>query len=135
MASLIYTALASLDGYIEDDRGAFDFAFPDAEVHAFANELEARVSCHLYGRGMYETMAIWQDVTEGEGVSPEEVDFAEAWRFMEGVAAEAERLNHHPDWSNSWNEVIVQLRSHDAGAVTDRDLELARAIDDVLAGL
>ena len=62
-------------------------------------------------------------------------DFAEAWRFMEGVAAEAERLNHHPDWSNSWNEVIVQLRSHDAGAVTDRDLELARAIDDVLAGL
>ena len=60
-------------------------------------------------------------------------DFAEAWRFMEGVAAEAERLQHHPDWSNSWNEVIVQLRSHDAGAVTDRDLELARAIDAVLA--
>jgi 4a-hydroxytetrahydrobiopterin dehydratase len=62
-------------------------------------------------------------------------DFAEAWRFMDGVAAEAERLQHHPDWSNSWNEVIVQLRSHDAGAVTDRDLELARAIDAVLASL
>lgn len=62
-------------------------------------------------------------------------DFAEAWRFMEGVAAEAERLQHHPDWSNSWNEVTVELRSHDAGAVTARDLDLARAIDAVLAGL
>ena len=62
-------------------------------------------------------------------------DFAEAWRFMEGVAAEAERLQHHPDWSNSWNVVTVELRSHDAGAVTDRDLELARAIDEVVAAL
>ena len=62
-------------------------------------------------------------------------DFAEAWRFMEGVAAEAERLQHHPDWSNSWNEVTVQLRSHDAGEVTERDLGLARAIDAVLAAL
>jgi 4a-hydroxytetrahydrobiopterin dehydratase len=62
-------------------------------------------------------------------------DFAEAWRFMEGVAAEAERAQHHPDWSNSWNVVTIELRSHDAGAVTDRDLELARAIDEVLAAL
>lgn len=62
-------------------------------------------------------------------------DFAEAWRFMEGVAAEAERLGHHPDWSNSWNVVDVELRSHDAGAVTERDLALARAIDAVLGGL
>lgn len=62
-------------------------------------------------------------------------DFVEAWRFMEGVATEAERLQHHPDWSNSWNVVIVELRSHDAGAVTDRDLALANAIDAVLAGL
>jgi 4a-hydroxytetrahydrobiopterin dehydratase len=59
-------------------------------------------------------------------------DFAEAWRFMTGVAAEAERLEHHPDWSNSWNVVTVELRSHDAGAVTERDLALARAIDAVL---
>lgn len=60
-------------------------------------------------------------------------DFAEAWQFMEGVAAEAERLQHHPDWSNSWNAVVIDLRSHDAGAVTERDLELARAIDAVAA--
>ena len=52
---------------------------------------------------------------------------------MEGVAAEAEQRQHHPDWSNSWNVVTVELRSHDADAVTDRDLELARAIDAVLA--
>ena len=62
-------------------------------------------------------------------------DFAEAWRFMEGVAAEAERRQHHPDWSNSWNEVTVELHSHDADAVTDRDLDLARAIDAVLDAL
>jgi 4a-hydroxytetrahydrobiopterin dehydratase len=62
-------------------------------------------------------------------------DFAEAWRFMEGVAAEAERLQHHPDWSNSWNVVTVELRSHDAGAVTDRDLALANAIDAVHASM
>lgn len=56
-------------------------------------------------------------------------DFAEAWRFMTGVAEAAERLQHHPDWSNSWNVVTIELRSHDAGAVTARDLQLAQAID------
>lgn len=56
-------------------------------------------------------------------------DFAEAFAFMTAVAAEAERLDHHPDWSNSWNLVVVELRSHDVGGVTARDLELAAAID------
>lgn len=59
-------------------------------------------------------------------------DFAEAWAFMSGVAEEAERLGHHPDWSNSWNVVTLELRSHDVEAVTDRDLALARAADAVL---
>jgi 4a-hydroxytetrahydrobiopterin dehydratase len=56
-------------------------------------------------------------------------DFAEAFAFMTRVAAEAERLNHHPDWSNSWNRVAIALTSHDAGHLTDRDERLARAID------
>lgn len=60
-------------------------------------------------------------------------DFAEAFAFMGRVAAEAERLDHHPDWSNSWNRVEVELVSHDVGAVTRRDLELAAAIDRCLA--
>ena len=58
-------------------------------------------------------------------------DFAEAFAFMGRVAAEAERLGHHPDWSNSWNRVVIDLISHDAGEVTARDLELAQAIDAV----
>ena len=56
-------------------------------------------------------------------------DFALAFAFMTRVAAEAERLDHHPDWSNSWNKVVIDLTSHDRGTVTDRDVALARAID------
>lgn len=59
-------------------------------------------------------------------------DFAEAFAFMGRVAVEAERLGHHPDWSNSWNRVVIDLRTHDAGGrITDLDLALARAIDAV----
>jgi 4a-hydroxytetrahydrobiopterin dehydratase len=59
-------------------------------------------------------------------------DFAEAWAFMERVAALAEEHVHHPDWSNSWNRVVIDLVSHDVGAVTDRDRRLAAAIDALL---
>jgi dihydrofolate reductase len=65
MAELIYTAITSLDGYIEDEEGRFDWAVPDPEVHTFVNDLERPVGTHLYGRRMYETMAVWQvDVDE-----------------------------------------------------------------------
>src|ERR1700760_2167480 len=60
MAKLIYSAIASLDGYVEDDQGTFDWAAPDEEVHAFVNELERPVGTYLYGRRMYETMAFWE---------------------------------------------------------------------------
>jgi len=56
-------------------------------------------------------------------------DFSEAWAFMARVALLAEKLNHHPDWSNSWNKVVIDLVSHDAGGVTDRDRQLAEKID------
>jgi len=59
-------------------------------------------------------------------------DFAEAWAFMEQVAALAEAQNHHPDWSNSWNTVVIDLVSHDAGGITDRDRRLAAAIDELV---
>lgn len=58
-------------------------------------------------------------------------DFAEAWRFMELVAVEAERVDHHPDWSNSYNRVSITLISHDVGRVTQRDVRLARRIGDL----
>jgi len=61
-------------------------------------------------------------------------DFIEAFSFMTRVALVAERLDHHPDWSNSWNRVFISLRSHDAGGVvTKRDHELARAINAIFA--
>ena len=56
-------------------------------------------------------------------------DFAEAFAFMTRVAAEAERLDHHPDWSNSWNTVTIELSSHDVGHLTARDTKLATAIN------
>lgn len=59
-------------------------------------------------------------------------DFAEAWAFMTQVAAIAEAHDHHPDWSNSWNTVVIDLVSHDSGAITERDHRLAAAIDAVL---
>src|SRR3954462_6434799 len=61
MAQLIYSAIASLDGYVEDARGKFDWAAPDEDVHAFVNELERPVGTHLLGRRMYETMVFWEN--------------------------------------------------------------------------
>ena len=60
-------------------------------------------------------------------------NFAEAFSFMTQVAAIAEAQNHHPDWSNSWNIVEISLCSHDKGAITQRDYDLANAIDELLA--
>lgn len=60
-------------------------------------------------------------------------DFSEAFAFMTRVALAAEAANHHPDWSNSWNRVVIDLVSHDAGGITDRDRQLAAVIND-LAG-
>jgi len=58
-------------------------------------------------------------------------DFTTAFAFMTRVAAVAEELDHHPDWSNSWNRVVIDLVTHSAGGITDKDRELARRIDGV----
>jgi dihydrofolate reductase len=59
MAKLIYSAIASLDGYVADEDGNFDWAEPDEEVHTFINDLERAVGTYLYGRRMYEVMLYW----------------------------------------------------------------------------
>jgi 4a-hydroxytetrahydrobiopterin dehydratase len=59
-------------------------------------------------------------------------DFSEAFAFMTRVALAAEKADHHPDWSNSWNRVTIDLVSHDAGGLTDRDVALAQAINALL---
>jgi dihydrofolate reductase len=84
MAKLIYTALASLDGYIEDERGKFDWAEPDEEVHSFVNDLERRIGTYLYGRRLYEVMAIWETLPLADQ-PPHIRDFAEIWRAAEKV--------------------------------------------------
>jgi 4a-hydroxytetrahydrobiopterin dehydratase len=60
-------------------------------------------------------------------------DFSEAWGFMNRVALLAETQNHHPDWSNVWNRVRIELSTHDAGGLTANDVKLARAINALLA--
>lgn len=62
-------------------------------------------------------------------------DFSEAWGFMNRVALLAESHNHHPDWSNVWNRVRIELSTHDAGGLTDNDVKLAQAIDALLGGV
>jgi dihydrofolate reductase len=85
MAKLIYAAITSLDGYVEDEQGKFGWAAPDAEVHAFVNELERPVGTYLYGRRMYETMVYWE--TRGTGPDQSDVsrDYAELWRAADKI--------------------------------------------------
>jgi dihydrofolate reductase len=85
MAKLIYSALASLDGYVEDEQGRFEWAAPDEEVHAFVNDLERPIGVNLYGRRMYETMVFWETAgTRNDGPAVTR-DFAEIWRAAEKI--------------------------------------------------
>lgn len=84
MGSLIYSAIASLDGYVADERGRFDWAMPADDVHAFANELERGIGTHLYGRRMYEVMSVW-DWLELDDEPDVIRDFALSWRAADTV--------------------------------------------------
>jgi dihydrofolate reductase len=80
MGKLIYIAIASLDGYIEDSEGNFGWSMPDEELFGFINDLERPIGTHLYGRRMYETMRYWED----DPVDPDGFaalgDFRDIWR-------------------------------------------------------
>lgn len=82
MARLIFSAIASVDGYTVDSSGSFEWAHPDREVHAFANDLDRGVGTYLYGRRMYETMRVWQDMPEDD---PLIADYAAVWRDADKV--------------------------------------------------
>jgi dihydrofolate reductase len=84
MVRLIYSAISSLDGYVADEHGNFDWAAPDEEVHAFINNLERPVGIYLYGRRLYEVMAPWESLPI-DGESPVMQDFARIWRAAEKV--------------------------------------------------
>jgi dihydrofolate reductase len=84
VARLVYSSIASLDGYVADARGDFGWAAPDEEVHRFVNDLEREVGTYLYGRRMYEVMVVWETMG-GEGARPVSRDYAEIWRSAEKV--------------------------------------------------
>jgi dihydrofolate reductase len=121
MAKLIYSAIMSLDGYIEDKHGNFDWAMPDEEMHQFINDLERSAGTYLYGRRMYETMMVWETDASFAADSPITLDFAEIWqavdkivysRTLKAVATARTRIERDFD-----PEVIRQLK-----ATTDRDI-------------
>ena len=85
MGNLIYSAISSLDGYVADRNGEFDWSAPDEEVHAFVNELERPIGTHLYGRRMYEVLKVWETMDTGSGQSAVIRDYAEIWRGTEKI--------------------------------------------------
>ena len=85
MAKLIYSAMTSFDGYIEDEGGRFEWAQPDDEVHAFANELARPVGTYLFGRRMYETMSWWETAEIDPAQDPVPHEFAEHWRSTDKI--------------------------------------------------
>ncbi|MFN8149693.1 MAG: dihydrofolate reductase family protein [Solirubrobacterales bacterium] len=130
MARLVYTALCSLDGYIEDAGGDFGWAAPDREVHAFVNERQRGVTTMLLGRRMYETLAVWETIpTEGEPA--ELADYKAIWlgaekvvysRSLEEVATERTRIEREflPD-------AIREMKAASEGAISIGGAELAAA--------
>jgi dihydrofolate reductase len=84
VARLIYSAIASLDGYVADAEGTFDWSAPDEEVHAFVNDLERPIGTYLYGRRMYDVMVAWETMPLA-GEPPAMRDFAEIWRAADKV--------------------------------------------------
>jgi dihydrofolate reductase len=85
MAKLVYTAITSLDGYIEDEDGNFDWGAPDEEVHSFINDVERPAGTYLYGRRMYETMVGWETMHTVAGQSPVAMDFAALWQAADKI--------------------------------------------------
>ena len=83
MASLIYSVIMSVDGYIADEQGNFDWAEPSEEVHAFVNDRERDIGTYLFGRRMYETMVYWE--TDDPEWSAVNRDYAQIWRAAEKV--------------------------------------------------
>jgi dihydrofolate reductase len=121
MAKLIYSTIASLDGYIADENGNFDWAAPDEEVHSFVNDLERPVGTYLYGRRMYEVMVFWETVRAAAGQPPVMEDFAQIWqaadkivysRTLEEVSSARTRIERDFD-----PEAVRQLK-----AAAERDI-------------
>jgi dihydrofolate reductase len=85
MAKLIYSAISSLDGYVADAEGNFDWSRPDEEVHEFVNGLERPIGTYLYGRRMYEVMRFWETAPTDNGELSAEQDYAGIWKEADKI--------------------------------------------------
>jgi dihydrofolate reductase len=126
VAKLIYMTIASLDGYVADEDGKFDWAIPDDEVHAFVNDLERPIGTHLYGRRLYEVMIGWETMHTLPDQTPLTLDFAAIWqaaekvvysRTLEEVSSARTRIERDFD-----PEAIRQMK-----AEADRDISIGGA--------
>ena len=89
MTKLIYAAITSLDGYVADESGSFDWSAPDEEVHAFVNDLERPIGTYLYGRRMYDVMRFWETASTSSEEPAVMRDFAELWRATDKIVYSA----------------------------------------------
>ena len=121
MAKLIYPTISSLDGFVADESGTFDWAEPDEEVHAFVNDLERPAGTHLYGRRLYEVLVAWETMDEHPDQPEFILDFAEIWqaadkvvysRTLETVSSAKTRIEREFD-----PEAVRELK-----ATSERDL-------------
>jgi dihydrofolate reductase len=134
MAKLIYAAITSLDGYVEDADGKFEWAAPDEELHAFVNDLERPIGTYLYGRRMYDTMHVWEHPESFAGDSAVGLDFAAIWqaaekvvysRTLEGVSSARTRLER-----DFVPEPVLDLKATAARDISVGGAELAgQALD------
>ncbi len=85
MGRLIYGAITSIDGYVNDASGGFDWAAPDPEVHQHVNDVERGVSTYLYGRRMYEIMSFWADPPQDDGPPSPAQDYATVWQSADKI--------------------------------------------------
>jgi dihydrofolate reductase len=114
MAKLTYSAITSLDGFIEDAEGRFDWAAPDEEVHGFVNDLVRPVGTYLYGRRMYETMVYWESPPDLAASSTVVQDFAAIWQGADKivysktlVAARSAKTRIEPEFDA---DAVLQLK-------------------------
>ena len=89
MAKLIYTAISSLDGYVADAEGNFDWSAPDEEVHRFVNALERPIGTYLLGRRMYEVLRYWETAPTGNDELSAEQEYARIWQTMDKIVYSA----------------------------------------------
>ncbi len=125
MSNLIYSAIASLDGYVADENGDFGWAAPDEEVHAFVNDVQRPVGTYLYGRRMYEVMVYWDTAPTSGAASPAMLDFAAMWQ-------DADKIVYSRTLDRVASARTAIERDFDPAAV--RDMKASAARDLCVAG-